>query len=248
MSAKRKILCLGATSAIAAETLKLFARDGDEFYLVARDEKKLSSVVADLVARGAARIEKSVADLSDFDRHSKLFSDACEKLSGIDLVLVAHGVLGDQRACEKNYQETEKNLRANLLSVISFITPVANYFEGRGTGCIAVISSVAGDRGRQSNYIYGTAKGALSIFLQGLRNRLFKKGVHVLTIKPGFVDTPMTSGFKKGALFVGPEVIARGIYNAIDRKRDVVYLPWFWWVIMEIITSIPERIFKRLKL
>ncbi|MDQ3267568.1 MAG: SDR family NAD(P)-dependent oxidoreductase, partial [Pseudomonadota bacterium] len=136
----------------------------------------------------------------------------------------------------------------NFLSVVSLLTLLANRFEEQGHGCLAVISSVAGDRGRQSNYFYGSAKGGLSVFLQGLRNRLASRGVQVLTIKPGFVDTPMTTGFKKGALWVGPNVIAAGIHRAIRRHSNEVYLPWFWWGIMTIIKAIPERIFKHLKL
>ena len=132
--------------------------------------------------------------------------------------------------------------------MVSFLTPVANYFEKLQKGTIAVGSSVAGDRGRQSNYLYGTAKGAKTIFLQGLRNRLTKSGVQVLTIKPGFVDTPMTAHIEKGPLFVDPEVIAQGIMKAIKNKRDVVYLPFFWRWIMLIIKLIPEKIFKRLSL
>ena len=111
-----------------------------------------------------------------------------------------------------------------------------------------MIGSVAGDRGRQSNYVYGAAKGMVSLFLQGLRNRLAKQGVQVLTIKPGFVDTPMTAAFSKGALWAKPDDIARGIVRAVDRKSDEVYLPGFWWVIMTIIRHIPERIFKKLSL
>ena len=120
--------------------------------------------------------------------------------------------------------------------------------EERKYGCIAVISSVAGDRGRQSNYIYGTAKGALTLFLQGLRNRLARSNVQVLTLKPGFVDTPMTAHLKKGLLFVSPETIAKGILRSIQKKKNEVYLPWFWYFIMKIIKTIPEFIFKRMKL
>jgi decaprenylphospho-beta-D-erythro-pentofuranosid-2-ulose 2-reductase len=125
---------------------------------------------------------------------------------------------------------------------------LAKQLEQQGHGCIAVISSVAGDRGRQSNYVYGTAKGALSIFLQGLRNRLGKTGVQVLTIKPGFVDSPMTKDFDKGLLWVKPAMIAQGILRAIEKKKEVVYLPFFWRYIMLIIKMIPEKIFKRLTL
>jgi short-subunit dehydrogenase len=132
--------------------------------------------------------------------------------------------------------------------VIALATVLANRFEAQRSGSIAVISSVAGDRGRQSNYVYGAAKGAVTLLLQGLRNRLSKSGVQVLTIKPGFVDTPMTAEFKKGALWAKPDDIAHGIVSAIDRRRDVVYLPGFWRLIMLIIRHIPEPIFKRMSL
>jgi len=244
----KRVLILGATSAIGSETAKLFAEEKAELFLVGRDEKKLKAVCVDLVARGAARVEWQSLDLNDFERHAKLLEAAIEKLGSIDVLLVAHGTLGDQKACERSYAEAHRELSTNFLSIVSLVTPMANYFEGRRAGTIAVIASVAGDRGRQSNYIYGTAKGAVCIFLQGLRNRLSKYGVQVLTIKPGFVDTPMTAGFEKGALFVGPDVIAEGIFSAIQRKKDVVYLPWFWFFIMAVIRNIPERIFKRLKL
>jgi len=141
-----------------------------------------------------------------------------------------------------------QELQTNCLSVLSLLTRLANQLEQQGHGCLAVISSVAGDRGRQSNYIYGTAKGALTIFLQGLRNRLGKTGVQVLTIKPGFVDSPMTRDFNKGLLWVKPAKIAEGILKAIDKRKEVVYLPFFWRYIMLIIRLIPEKVFKRLSL
>jgi short-subunit dehydrogenase len=134
------------------------------------------------------------------------------------------------------------------LSALSFLTLLANYFEKRGTGTLAAISSVAGDRGRQSNYIYGTTKAALSTFLQGLRNRLSSKNVHVLTIKPGFVDTPMTAHLKRGLLFATPEKVAQDIIRAIAGKKSVLYTPWFWRWIMLAIKMIPETIFRKLRL
>ena len=136
----------------------------------------------------------------------------------------------------------------NALSTISLLTYLANYFEENGQGTIAVISSVAGDRGRQSNYIYGSAKGAVTIFLQGLRNRMHKSGVHVITVKPGFVDTPMTAAFDKGFIWADPDQIAARIISAIKNKYDEVYAPWYWRVIMQVIRAIPERVFKRLNL
>jgi short-subunit dehydrogenase len=128
------------------------------------------------------------------------------------------------------------------------LTPIADFFEKQKHGVITVISSVAGDRGRQSNYIYGSAKAGLSVYLDGLRNRLYSAGVAVVTIKPGFVDTPMTAHLKKGFLFASPEKVARDILRAIEKRKCVVYTPWFWRWIMFVIKSIPETIFRKLKL
>jgi short-subunit dehydrogenase len=136
----------------------------------------------------------------------------------------------------------------NGTSTIALLTLIANRMQQARRGSIAVISSVAGDRGRSSNYLYGSAKAAVSTFLGGLRQRMAKHGVDVITIKPGFVDTPMTRDFKKGALWAKPEAIAAGIVKAVDKGRPVVYLPWFWFIIMTIIRSVPEFLFKRLSL
>ena len=154
----------------------------------------------------------------------------------------------DQKACEASVELTLREIDTNALSVIALSTLLAQDFAAQGSGTLAVISSVAGDRGRQSNYVYGAAKCMLDLFLQGLRNRLARQGVHVLTIKPGFVATPMTAAFPKGALWAKPEVIADGIVRAIAAQRDVVYLPGFWRLIMLVIRHIPEAIFKRLSL
>jgi len=193
-------------------------------------------------------IEYAVADLNDCAQHARIIADATRSLGGLDTVLIAHGTLSDQKVCERSYAHAEQEFKTNLLSVVSLLTIIANQFEHQRHGSIAVLSSVAGDRGRQSNYIYGAAKGGLTILLQGLRNRLHKSGVQVLTIKPGFVDTPMTHAFKKGRLWVGPEYIARGIYEGIERGKATIYLPWFWQGIMAAIKATPERIFCRLAL
>jgi decaprenylphospho-beta-D-erythro-pentofuranosid-2-ulose 2-reductase len=136
--------------------------------------------------------------------------------------------------------------RTNFLSPASLIAWLANYFEGRGHGCLAVISSVAGDRGRKSNYVYGASKGALTILLDGVRNRVDRMGVHVLTIKPGFVATPMTAHLPRGPLFAQPRTIGRGILEAVAARRDTVYLPGFWRVLMFVIRAIPASIFKNM--
>jgi len=243
------MLIIGATSAIAQATAKLFARQHDALFLVGRDADKLEAITADLIVQGAAKVDYTVLlDFNECEQHHAMLEQAIVSLDGLDTILIAYGILNDQKAGEQDYAQAEQALYTNFLSIISLLTPLANYLEKQHYGCIAVISSVAGDRGRQSNYIYGTAKGALTIFLQGLRNRLHPANICVLTIKPGFVDTPMTADIKKGVLWAQPETIATGIYRAIKKRKNVVYLPWFWWPIMMIIRHIPEFIFKRMKL
>ncbi len=243
-----KILIIGATSAIAHETAKCFAKDHAELFLVARNAEKLEANSNDLKVRGAKRTETFLLDLNNLDCHQELIQTAIETLGSLDTVLISHGTLGDQQLCQQSVTKTIEELTTNFTSVISLLTILANYFEQQRRGCIAVVTSVAGDRGRPSNYVYGTSKGAVTIFLQGLRNRLYKSGVTVLTIKPGLVDTPMTSKLKKGPLLAQPNKVGKGIYKAINKRKDVVYLPWLWRPIMLIVRSIPEPIFKRLSL
>ncbi|MFZ0016409.1 MAG: SDR family oxidoreductase [Acetobacteraceae bacterium] len=246
-----RIAIFGATSAIATSCARLWLSEGSSLFLVARNPDKLQVLVDDLcVRKGPAQVlAQACADLNDFERHEDLLAEARRALGGLDVLLVAHGSLPDQRVCELSVNATLDELRTNALSIISLVTLAANLFQTAGHGTIAVISSVAGDRGRQSNYVYGTAKGAVSLFLEGVRNRLSRSGVRVVTIKPGFVDTPMTAHLeKKGPLWAQPQTIARGIARAVNGRRDVVYLPGFWRWIMVIIRHIPEPIFKRMSL
>ena len=244
----KRVLIIGASSAIAEAAARLWAVQGASLFLVARKAERLQAIAADLSVRGAAKVGTQVMDATDVAAHAAMLDAALVELGGIDIALIAHGTLPDQKACEASVELTLKEIDNNGLSVIALATRLANLLETQGSGCIAVISSVAGDRGRQSNYVYGAAKGMVTRFLQGLRNRLAKKGVQVLTIKPGFVDTPMTAAFKKGALWAQPDDVARGILAAIEKGKNEVYLPGFWWLIMAIIRHIPEPIFKKLSL
>jgi decaprenylphospho-beta-D-erythro-pentofuranosid-2-ulose 2-reductase len=244
----RRVLILGATSGIAAETAKLLAAEGDRLFLVARSAERLRIVADDLVVRGAERVDIRAMDLNDFAVHDELLDQAAAALDGLDTVILAYAVLGDPAQYTRDWAAAEHVLRTNVLSAVSLLTRVATRFEAQGAGTIVGISSVAGDRGRQSNYVYGASKGALSLYLQGLRNRLQPKGVRVVTVKPGFVDTPMTAHLPKNALFASPARVARGIHRALSTRADVIYLPWFWRGIMAVVRAIPEPVFKRLRL
>jgi short-subunit dehydrogenase len=246
-----RIAIFGATSAIAAATAREFCARGDHLFLIGRNPHKLRAVVKDLQVRksGDQIVASASADLTARERHPALLDEAQRSLGGLDVVLIAQGSLPDQRACEASVEAALAEIDTNALSVISLATLAANLFERQRRGAIVVIGSVAGDRGRQSNYIYGAAKGMVAIFCQGLRNRLAKSGVTVTLIKPGFVDTPMTARFdKKGFLWAQPSAIGETIVRATARGADEVYAPAFWRVIMIVIRAIPERVIKRLKL
>ena len=241
-----RVLIVGATSAIATAVARELAGRGDELLIAARNSERLATLAADLSVRGAKAVHTLEYDaLAEQDQQA--FSDAAWG-AGLDLLLVAHGTLPEQEAVQDDPVLTAQALQVNSNSVMVLLSAFSGRFAEQGSGAIAVISSVAGDRGRQSNYVYGASKAALSTYCQGLRNRLAGRGVQVLTIKPGFVDTPMTADFPKGPLWAAPRDIAGGILAALDRGRDVVYLPWFWRYIMVVIRMLPEHIFKRLSL
>jgi short-subunit dehydrogenase len=242
----KKILVIGATSVIAQHCARIWADRGDALYLVARNEERLSAIAADLRVRGAAQAETYCTDLNDMNRYAVLLDAAEKAIGSIDTVLIAHGSLSNQRTCEQSVEETLAEIKTNALSVIGLLTHIANYFELKQTGTIAVISSVAGDRGRASNYVYGSAKAMVTTFASGLRQRLHKANVKVVAIKLGFVDTPMTASFKKGLLWAKPAFVAVNIVRAIDKRKDEVYLPAFWWAVMMAIKIIPNSIFKQL--
>jgi short-subunit dehydrogenase len=242
------ILIIGATSAIAEHCARLWAARGDTLFLVGRNQERLSVIASDLKVRGAAQVYEQYADLNAIDQQAELIESAYSTLKKIDAVLIAHGTLSDQDACQQSVKLTLDEIQNNALSTVALLTILANHFEQQGLGSIAVISSVAGDRGRASNYVYGSAKAMVTTFTSGLRQRLTSRGVNVVTIKPGFVDTPMTTSFKKGLLWAQPNTVAKQIVKAIDQKKSVVYAPGFWRWIMLIIQHIPNVVFKRIKL
>jgi len=250
LSAKvtRKILVLGATSGIAEAVCRIWASQGAQLFLVARNPEKLAVVAADLKTRGAAYVGTAVADLDDTEKHAELLSHAVNSLTGMDVALLAHGILGDQARAEQDFQHAAQILHTNLVAPISLLTWLANYCVQRRAGVLAVLSSVAGDRGRKSNYLYGSSKAGLTAFLAGLRNRIDREGVTVMTIKPGPVKTAMTAGMRGSEKFADVDKVAQSIVSAIDKRVDTVYVPFQWAPIMWVVRSIPERIFKKLNL
>lgn len=238
-----RVLILGATSAIAAEVASLHASRGDRLHLVGRNPEKLERVVGRCAG---AHVTTTVADFGDLETNAHTVEAAIAELGGLDTVLVAHGELGDQLASERSFDEAEKILRINFTSVVALLIPIANYMESKKSGRIGVIGSVAGDRGRPRNYTYGAAKGALTIYLQGLRSRLYASGITVTTLKLGPVDTPMTKDHEKTAIFGKPEAVAKGIVHAMDARVAEAYVPFFWRAIMPVVKNTPEGLFQKL--
>jgi decaprenylphospho-beta-D-erythro-pentofuranosid-2-ulose 2-reductase len=235
------VLILGATSAIAAEVTALHAARGDRLHLVGRDPAKLAAVAARCAA---VTVTAEAADFGDPAVGAAVADRAVAALGHVDRVLIAHGVLGDQLASERDFAEAEAIFRVNLLSVVALLVPLANHLEARRAGRVGVITSVAGDRGRPRNYTYGAAKGALHVYLQGLRSRLYPAGVAVTTLKLGPVATPMTLDHPKNALFGQPAPVARGIVTAMDRRTPEAYVPAVWRAIMPLVAHTPERLFQ----
>jgi short-subunit dehydrogenase len=244
----KNVVIVGATSAIAQAAARIYASRGDNLFLIGRNEAKLTTLAAELRTRGAAAVETRTFDAQQPNDHASLIAGAISHLGSVDTAILAHGELVSEESCRTEWSAAQRCYEVNLLSPIACLIPLAKYMEQRRQGNITVISSVAGDRGRGSNYNYGAAKAGLSAYLQGLRNRLAASGVSVTTIKPGFVDTPMTAHLKKSPLFASPEHVGQRLVRAADRGEAVVYTPWYWRLIMGIIIHIPECIFKRLSL
>ena len=244
----RRILVLGATSGIAEACCKIWAARGDSLYLVARHPEKLAAVVAEMRVLGAGYVDFTTADLDKPEGHPALLAHAINSLAGLDVAYVAVGLLGDQAKAERSFDEAAHILHTNYTAPVSLLTWLANYCAQRHAGTLAVLSSVAGDRGRKSNYVYGSSKAGLSTFLAGLRNRVDREGVKVITIKPGPVKTAMTQGMKGNEKFADVNKVAAAIVKGIDAGRDEIYVPGIWRVIMGVIQHIPERVFKKMNL
>ncbi len=244
----KKILIIGATSAIAEATARIWAQRGDALFLVARNQERLNVLTQDLKVRGSSGVNSYCMDANNFEEHLPMLDKAFGMLGKIDVVLIAHGTLSNQKECEQSVELTMQEIKTNSLSAIALMTHLANRFESQGSGTIAIISSVAGDRGRASNYVYGSAKAMVTTFTSGLRQRLYKSGVSVVTIKPGFVDTPMTVEFKKSLLWAKPVAVAAKIVQAIDKRKDEIYVPMFWWGVIAVIGCIPNKVFRNMSL
>lgn len=243
-----RVLILGAGSAIAQATARRFAAEGASLFLVARDAGQLAAIADDLRVRGAAAVGMRVADMDAVEGHAAVLAAAQGALSGIDVILVAWGVLPDQAACERDPDLLLATWHTNATATIAFLARAAEVLELQRQGTLAVITSVAGERGRRSNYAYGAAKAAVSTFLSGLRARLHRAGVTVLDLRPGPVDTPMTAHVRKGPLFIDADTAGAQVHRAILARRDLAYIPGRWRWIMLLVRAVPEPVMKRLSL
>jgi decaprenylphospho-beta-D-erythro-pentofuranosid-2-ulose 2-reductase len=244
----QQVLIIGATSGIAEELIRSYAARGTRLFLVARNESKLQAISSDAAARGASEVKTWVMDANNSEAIMPMLEAAWQAFGSFDVALIAHGTLPDQERTQLDITYAITEFRTNAESAIALLAGLATKFEPQGKGVIAVIGSVAGDRGRASNYLYGAAKAAVETFSSGLRARLFATGVHVLLVKPGFVATPMTAHLQlPAALTSTAAVAAADIIKAIENRQDVLYTAWFWRWIMLIIRMLPLVIFKRLK-
>lgn len=247
----RRIVVLGALSTIAEAVARRYAAEGAEMVLAARDAERLGQLADDLTARGCARALPWPTDLAALDDVPAELARMTEALgSEVDAVLLFYGTLGDQKLAEKDSAELRRIMAVNFASAAEWCVAAADVLERQDHGVLLAVSSVAGDRGRQSNYLYGAAKAGLTVLVEGLAHRLAAGGGRAVVIKLGFVDTAMTAHIEKGGpLWAKPDAIAQQLVRIIDKPRSpVVYLPWFWHPIMAVIRNIPSSIFHRTKL
>lgn len=240
------VLIAGAKSDIAKATAREYAKRGYDLYLAARNANELEAFANDITVRTPQTVKIMELDILDYQSHKPFYEQLPERPSG---VITAVGYLGSQEKAQSNFNEAKRIMDTNYTGVVSLLNIIANDFEQRKSGFIVGISSVAGDRGRKSNYIYGSAKAAFTAYLSGLRNRLYHAHVQVLTVKPGFVATMMTEGMDLPEMLTSlPEEVAKDIYTAQHKGKSVIYTKWIWKWIMLIIRNIPEWIFKRMSI
>jgi len=244
----RRVIILGATSAVAEAVARRYAAQKARLVLAARRAEDLATLAGDLKVRGAEEVETFVLDLAQADSGSA-FAAMAQAFGGVDVVVLAYGVLTDQSRAEQDLAYAAAQIRTNFDSAALWCLMAARILEEQGAGSLVVIGSVAGDRGRQSNYVYGAAKAGLGVLVQGLAHRLAKRGARAVVVKPGFIDTPMTSHLPKGGpLWSKPDAIAAVIQKAADRSGPVVYAPWYWRFILLIVRLVPAPIFHKTRL
>lgn len=242
----KNVLILGAGSEIAQACAHSFARDGKSLTLASRKTERLEEIAADIRIRHSCEVAVRAFDALATDSHQEFYKSLPQPPG---IVICAFGYLGEQEQAQSDFAQARRIIDTNYSGAVSILEVIAADFAARGAGAIVGIGSVAGDRGRQSNYIYGSAKGAFAIYLAGLRNRMMKSGVHVLTVKPGFVDTKMTAGMDLPPLLTAQaERVAEDIRKAVAKRRNIIYSFWIWRYIMLVIRSVPEAIFKRLSM
>jgi short-subunit dehydrogenase len=238
-----KAIIFGATSAIAEACARELAKEGAELFIFARSRPRMETLKSDLVVRGAIAVNLAEFDALKLETFPALLDLAWQQLGKVDIAILAFGTLSNQEKCSRALDVLVRELNTNAVATMVLSEAIAGRLEEQRSGTLVVISSVAGDRGRSSNYTYGAAKAAVTAFASGLRQRLHGSGAYVLTVKPGFVDSPMTAHFPKGALWATPRQVATDLLRAVRRRRSVLYTPWFWRLIMFVIRVLPERIF-----
>lgn len=240
-------LVLGASSSVARAFARVAAEAGADILLAGRDMDDVKRTVTDVTLRTGRKVEALEFDAEDTKKHGAFVKSVAKK-SGVLNVFLAFGAMPDQEAIDADFALAERTVAVNYLGAMSVLQRLAPLLEEQGAGSVVVLSSVAGDRGRLKNYVYGSAKAGLNAYLQGLRARLCRKGVSVTTVKPGFMDTDMTWGIDGMFLVATPEQCARACLRLAKKGKEVAYFPFFWWFIMTIIRHIPERIFKKMNI
>ncbi len=240
------VLILGASSDVAVACAHQFAKEKYDLYLAGRDTDQLNILASDIQIKYQVKASAVAFDALLFDQHPSFYEALNPKP---EIAICVFGLLGDQAVSAKDWASCKRVIDSNFTGAASVLNVIANHFEERKSGVIVGISSVAGERGRQSNYIYGSAKAGFTAYLSGLRNRLVPSGVHVVTVKPGFINTKMTENLKlPKPITAQPKQLGEAIFNGVKKRKNVIYVLPIWSLIMLIIRNIPEGIFKKLKL